>query len=136
MRGAVLMKREGNTLVPADADASAALSRVKDGEPVAVKLCRGRSLRQHCMFWAHLTAVAEATEWETPERLLVALKVALGYYDVVKLPNGRAVPAPHSISFAEMTQDEFQRFMDQSMDLIDRDILGGRALSGDQKEAA
>jgi hypothetical protein len=110
-------------LVPDD-DASAELIRkIPLGEPIAVRVIRSRSLPQHRLFFSILSHVAEATEWGTAERLLVALKIRLGRYDLCKLPSGKAVPVPQSISFDALSQDAFQEFMDKALIVICDEIL-------------
>lgn len=84
-----------------------------------------RSLPQHRLFWRILQHVAKATQWEYPERLLVALKIRLGRYDLLQLPNGKLAPVPHSISFRQMPQEKFQEFFDQCMGLITTEVLPG-----------
>ena len=112
-------------LAPADPASAEAFAKVPADEDVPVKLARGRSLPQHRTFWAVLSYVAEASEWETPERLLVAIKIRLGRYDLMRLPNGKTVPVPQSISFSAMPQDEFQRFFDEAMRVICDEVLPG-----------
>lgn len=120
-----MMVRTETGLEANNPEAKAALARVKVGEAVMVNVRRSRSGQQHRLFWAMLTRVAEATHFETPERLLAALKLALSRYDLMKMPNGRVVPVLHSISFDAMSQDEFQRFMDDAVNIICRDVLPG-----------
>jgi hypothetical protein len=68
--------------------------------------------------------VSEATEYETPERLLVYLKIRLGRFDLMRLPGKRQpVPIPQSISFQAMKQDEFGRFFQESVQVIFSEIL-------------
>ena len=112
-------------LMPSDDLSADAIAHIPLGQDVAVSIKRGRSLSQHRLFWAILSHVAEATQWETAERLLVALKVRLGRYDLMKLPNGKVVPVPHSISFAAMPQDDFQRFFDDALRLICEEVIPG-----------
>jgi hypothetical protein len=112
-------------LMPCD-DASAKLvAQIPSEDDVQIRIVRERSLPQHKLFWSVLDHVAKNSKWEDPERLLVALKVRLGRYDLCKLPNGQTVPVPHSISFAKMDQADFQSFMDRAMQVICEDILGG-----------
>lgn len=133
MKDAILMRRLPAPigaaypfmLVPVDDAAAEALRKIPAGEDIAVQVKRGRSLQQHRLFFAVLTYVAQATEWETPERLLVALKVRLGRYDLMRLPNGKVVPVPESISFAAMKQDEFQDFFTAAIDLICSEVVPG-----------
>lgn len=114
-----------HALVPCDERAAEQLAKVPLGEVVAVQVKRGRSLPQHRLLWSVLQHVAEATEWETAERLLVAIKIRLGRYDLMKLPSGKCVPVPDSISFSAMGQDAFQRFFDEALRLICSEVLPG-----------
>lgn len=125
MKAEVIMRRTAAGLVAEDEDALLALGKVKLGDQVLVRVHRPRSIEQHRLFWALLTHVAEASAFETPERLLLALKIALGRFDLCQMPNGKMVPAPHSISFASMPQDEFQRFFDESVKAICEKLLPG-----------
>lgn len=117
-------------LVPSDDRSAERLAKIPLAEDVAIKVARGRSLPQHRLFWGVLAFVAEASQWETPERLLIALKIRMGRYDLMQMPGGKVVPVPDSISFSAMTQDEFQRFMDQAVDLICAEVVPG--MSGDR----
>jgi hypothetical protein len=101
------------------------LAKIPLGEDVAIKIMRSRSLPQHRLFWSVLRYVAEASEWETPRRLLIALKLRLGRYELMKMPSGKIVPVPDSISFAAMPQDTFQQFMDESIAIICSEVLPG-----------
>jgi hypothetical protein len=112
-------------LIPQDQAGAELVAKIPLGEDVAVKIMRDRSLPQHRLFWAVLRYVAEASKWETAEQLLVALKLMLGRYDLMKLPSGKVVPVPDSISFAAMTQDDFQQFMDKSIAIICSEVLPG-----------
>jgi LPS O-antigen subunit length determinant protein (WzzB/FepE family) len=112
-------------LIPQDQSGTDLLAKIPLGEDVVVKVMRDRSLPQHRLFWSVLRYVAEASEWETAEKLLVALKLRLGRYDLMKLPSGKVVPVPDSIAFSAMTQDDFQQFMDKSIALICSDVLPG-----------
>ena len=68
----ILMRRKGNALVPSSNEAAEALARVPEGKPVLVKVEKKRSLPQLALCWALLNHVAEASQWETKERLHVA----------------------------------------------------------------
>ncbi len=126
----IIMVRRGvgrgrYTLIPVDERAADAIGRMPEGEAIGIRIMRKRSLPQHNLFWAVLDHVAKATKFENAERLLVALKIRLGRYDLMEMPNGRVVPIPQSISFGEMTQDEFQKFFDESIALICSEVLPG-----------
>ncbi len=128
----VVMVRRGRaphsfTLIPVDDRAIDAIGKLPAGENFGIRIVRDRSLPQHNLFWAVLDRVGRATKFENAERLLVALKIRLGRYDLMKMPNGKIVPVPHSISFAAMTQDQFQTFMDEAVNLICSEVLPGTA---------
>lgn len=123
--GRVLLRVTKDGYVPADDDARAQHAKLKLGDVVAAHVSRPRSLPQNKLYWAILQHVAEASYWETPERLHVALKVRLGYFDLMQMPNGKMVPVVHSASFDAMNQDEFQTYMDRAVKLICEDVLGG-----------
>jgi hypothetical protein len=126
MRVGMTMTADGcRALIPADQRAIAETVRWEFGETVAVKITRGRSLPMHRLFWGILDHVAKASAFENGERLLVALKIRLGRYDLMMMPNGKVVPVPQSISFGSMPQDDFQRFMDESIQLICTEVLPG-----------
>ena len=118
----IVMRRTATGLEPIDVDA---LAKIKIGTEVMVKVVKPRSIKQHRLFWKLLTYVSDATDFETPEQLLVSLKIALGRYDLMKLMSGKVVPVPKSIAFESMDGVEFRKFFDDSMHLICRDVLPG-----------
>lgn len=124
----VWMRRTPTGLEANNPEAQAALAKIGVGERVLVKLHRSRNAQHHRMFWAVLSHVAQATHFETPERLLAALKLALGRYDLMTMPNGKVVPVLHSISFADMDQTEFARFYSDALNIICRDVLPGTSV--------
>ena len=117
--------RMRSCLYPADDRAREALAGLPESAEVAVRLSTDRSLLQHNRFWALLDLVAKATEWETPEKLLVGLKMRLGYFDIMLMPNGKKVPVPHSIAFSAMSQADFQVFQDRAMNVLVTEVCPG-----------
>lgn len=117
--------RMRHCLYPVDDRARKSLDKVPEGTEVGVRMSHDRSLPMHNRFWAILDIVAKATHWETPDRLLVALKIRLGRYDVCMLPNGKKVPVPQSISFAAMGQSEFERFYQDAMNVLQVEVCPG-----------
>lgn len=129
-KGDVIMVRRGRaphsfTLIPFDDRAIDAIGKVPAGEAFGIRIVRERSLPQHNLFWRVLDKVGRATEFENARKLLVALKIRTGRYDLMMLPGGKVTPVAHSISFAEMSQTEFQEFFDEAMNLICSEVLGG-----------
>lgn len=132
MKDAILVRRIPSSigapfscaLVPADDRAAEALGKIPAGEDVAVQVKRGRSVKQLRTYWAVLDYVSHSTEW-TPERLHVALKIKLGFYDLCELANGRVVPVPHTTAFDTMPHAEFCDYMNKAVALICDTVLDG-----------
>jgi len=126
----VIMVRRGRPphhylMLPVDDQAADAIEKMPEDEVFGIRIVRNRSLPQHRMFWSILDHVAQASVFENAERLLVALKIRLGRYDLMKMPNGKVVPVPQSISFDGMSQSEFQKFFDEAIVLICTEIIPG-----------
>lgn len=126
MERTALFRRTEAGLVPASRDAREALAKIAVGKLVHVKMHTSRNPAHHRLLWALLTKVVEAgAPFETPEALLVALKLAMGYADAVRLPSGAIAPVPRSISFVSMSQEDFSTWFDRAVDLICAHILPG-----------
>ena len=112
------IKRLG-ALRASDAPSEEALRAIPDGETVRLEITRPsrRSVAHHRMFFALLNITAEQVGW-TVEQTLHWTKLAVGHADVVYDRNGEITSVPRSISFARMTQDEFNRFFDQAVKAI------------------
>jgi len=122
----ILCRRIGGALWPADGRAGEMLSRIPQRSAVAVRLMRSRSHAQLAMYWSVLEKVVEATgRWRTAEELHLALKVATGHVDIVRLIDGRRVLVPESTAFDAMTQDEAQAFYDAAFRVICDEVMGG-----------
>jgi len=117
--------RMRHCLYPVDDRARESLAKTPPGSEVGVRISHDRSLPMHNRFFKVLDVVARATHWETPERLLVGLKIRLGRYDVCQLPNGQRVPVPQSISFAAMGQVEFERFQQDAFHVLQTEVVPG-----------
>jgi len=79
---------------------------LKLSEPVLCEIRQPRNGAMHRKFWRLITTVWQATgQWDSPEDLLVELKVKLGIVrEVVIRSTGEVVKVPGSISYARMTQ--------------------------------
>jgi hypothetical protein len=122
----ILMRRLGGLLYPAEDKAAEILRRIPPRMPIAVRVLRHRSPEQTALYWRCLERVVEATgRWRTPEELHLALKVATGRVDVVRLLDGRRVLVPESIAFDQMTQDEASAYFDAALRVVCDEIMGG-----------
>lgn len=124
-KGDLIFRVTANGYVPVGEDAVAQHRKLKAGDLVAGNLHRSRSLPQNRLYWGILRHVAAATKFETKEKLHVALKMRLGYFEMYEMPNGKVVPVVDSMSFSSAGQDEFAPYFDRAVRLICEEVLGG-----------
>jgi len=114
---------------PADQDAWAKFRRrletMKPGKWLRFEWSSPRNGAHHRKMFALLQLVAENSEiYDTPEKALVAVKLAAGFYDPVVDPRtGEIVPHVHSISYEKMGQEDFERFYAAALDGVLQVIL-------------
>lgn len=131
----VFLRSTGQALVPSSKAAALALEALPRGVALKVDVSQPRNGKQHRLFWAFATYVADAlndgptaSQW-TPDDVVTHLKLATGHVETVKLSRRDAerlgvefAALPKSISFAKMDGDEFSRFMDAAFTYV-RDHL-------------
>ena len=84
-----------------------------------------RSLPQLRLFWVIMAILAENSEQGlTKEELAAFFKVQCGLGTPVKARSGKVTMVPRSISFERLPQDEFGRFFDRVLDLVERMMPG------------
>lgn len=122
----IFLKRRLGGLFPADAMSEAALLDMPANATVKARITVPRNIQHHRKFFALLQAVLPHQEtYATLDALTAAMKVATGHGETVKLPDGRLVLVPGSISFAKMDQKAFEAFYDRAVDIILTRILPG-----------
>ena len=122
----LFFRRTLQGLRPDDVQAEEALRSVGQGEVVALVLKRPRNSKHHRKFFALLKLVYENQEhYESMDALLIALKVALGHCFPVILRTGQTAYVPKSISFAKMSQDEFEVFYEGVVKIVVTKFLPG-----------
>lgn len=111
------LKKGLRGLDPVDEAGEDFIRHMKLGKLVRAELTTPRNLAMHRKFFALLTLVwSAAGEWPSVEDLLVELKVTLGLTrEVVIRGSGEIVKIPASISFAAMSQEDFEKFYERSM---------------------
>ncbi len=119
-------------LVPLDDWDAEKKAQLKVGSNVCVETKSPRRLAFHRKFFVLLRlaadnmpeSIAARTHIYNVETLLEAIKIDLGYYDVVRV-DGRDVLKLRSISFADMDEAEFQKFYDSAVkDILDNYLKG------------
>lgn len=101
------------------------LETMKPGTWLRMEWSRPRNGAHHRKMFALLQLVAENSEtYSTPEKALVAVKLAAGYFDPMPDPRtGEIVPVLHSVSYDAMDQDAFEKFYSAALDGVLQVIL-------------
>ena len=119
----LLMVRSDNCLMPAYGSDKDKFNKLKEGSAVQVEIKRHRNLLHHRKFFAILKLVCDNSDkWEVPEQLLIALKIELGYVNIVKGLDGVDIVAPGSIRFETMDQDKFSEFYEPAVKILADEI--------------
>ncbi len=122
----VFLRRQLGALRAIDATGEEALKDIPQNEIVRVTIRRPRNVAHHRKFWALIAVIfPHQSLYPTEEMLLAAMKVALGFGETIKLPDGRVIIIPKSISFAKLDQHAFEQFYDRAVLLITTKILPG-----------
>lgn len=109
-----LWRRMGIALHPANDAAMAALRSIKPGAIVATRLRHPRNLGHHRKYWALVRAFAQGAGIDDVEIAHRVLKALAGYLVEVKVGD-RVVIVERSISFASMSQEEFDKFYERAV---------------------
>lgn len=124
MAETVFMRRKLGGLRPIDAASAEALERIPETEEVRVEITRPRNLKHHRKFFALLNAIyPHQKTYPTHKLFRAAVSVAMGFGETTKLPDGRVIIVPESISFANMDQAAFEQFYDRAVELMVTRIL-------------
>ena len=111
------MHPQGDKLVPAEPEASEAISKLRGPVLVSIKEVRERSLRQHRLYRALLKIAADhSPRPTTPDGVAFALKIMLGYCDWVFV-KGKMHPHPRSTAFHSMGQVQFHKFFEEAIEI-------------------
>ncbi len=141
----LLTKLPNGCLAPADEDAVEWLSKTKTGSAVRAKVSRVRNYpylqKFHCLvrlafdIWSE---TCEPMEYRgqpvTPnvDRFRKELIILAGYYTAHYSTNGEVRLEAKSISFANMSEEEFQTVFSRCIDVVLRKILNGRGITEEQ----
>jgi hypothetical protein len=133
MSGAVYFARAGDFLVSTDEESLRLIRKLGEGEAVAFKPLRTRSVLWHRRYWALMTQVSVHIETinislgrepvlmpvTCAEDLHTAIKLITGYCTTQHIAGtGYVLRIPRSTSFAEMTADEWSQYYPKVLDAI------------------
>jgi len=116
--------KERNKFTPLHDQDLQNLRKLPDNNIYTCEIKKARNLLHHRKFFAILKVVVENSEkWNNTEALLTALKIHLGYTNIVTMFDGSEVLQAGSIRFEVMDQDQFNKFYEASVKLL-ADELG------------
>lgn len=103
--------RRGSQLIPEMTTDKDLIERLPVGTRIKVMVTEGRSPAKLRLYWAYLGRVVKACQCApSPEALHDVIKLHTGFVTPVMV-NGFTVAVPKSISFAKMTEAEFDDFL-------------------------
>lgn len=116
----ILTKYPNGSLVPATTEEAEKLKKIKAGQAVTVKLTQKRNYNFHKKFMAMMQIGFDAFEPAITEykgipvqknfdRFRKDITIAAGFYDFEMCINGEPKAIAKSISFAKMSQEEFEQ---------------------------
>ena len=125
----ILMVRSmGGFACHPEGEGAEALRKIPNGTVVPVEFTdpRRRSGAHHRWFFSLLNKVwSNQNYFKSVEHLRHALLVRLGYCDEVRLKDGRIVHVPHSMAFAKMPREEFEKFAADAVKFITEEVIPG-----------
>lgn len=122
MQGKALFTVGKGALLPADERGSSLMNELKVGDKVLVNVHRARNPEHNAL--AHVVFERIGLAIGQPMDVVkLWLKWETGRVDLVKMPNGKFIPNPRSMSFESMSQDEFQKFWDEAWPVIGEKIM-------------
>ena len=125
----LLVEKLEDALFPVDEDGKSAIRNIPEHSIVKIQVSIPRNVRQHRLFFAILKLTfehqREPRQFPTQEKLLDALKMAVGYTREVRDLHGKIHIVPDSISFGRMDQIAFRQFFDSVVHVITTQIIPG-----------
>ena len=132
-----MRKVSGTMLAAADEQAEQALTRFRLNDPVKVTLKRPRNYQFHRKFFALLNFGFE--HWEPPpladnrwnvtpeksfEQFRKDVTILAGFFDAHYRLDGSVRIEAKSISFASMSEDEFEELFSKTIDVLLKHVFG------------
>ena len=126
----IILQKTLHGFKPADRHSHEAWQKMERGTYKA-KVTRGRNLKFHRKYFALLDVIMDnlpeelEAKFPTIDRLLWEMKLQTGKFDVHISLGGTETVIPHSISFAKMDQDEFEKFYEGTIQVAVKHIIKG-----------
>ena len=104
-------------LVPIDNRAKEIMAQLEPGKKALVSVHTARYPEHHGLVFMVLQKIADVMGTDVTN-IVVSLMFETGRFDYVTLVDQTVVPIPHSLSPESMTQAEFQKFWDETEEII------------------
>ena len=123
----VMQAKDGRVaIVPVGREGEDVLRPLIGHEVKASLVAKGRNLQRLRLFFALMNVVFPHQDlYPTVDKLRKAVLCAIGFCEIINLPDGREILAADSISFAKMQEPDFVNVLDRSIKLIYERILPG-----------
>lgn len=122
----ILLKKTLTGLVPLDAMAQEYWDKLGLGDVVRCKVSKPRNYRFLSKYWTLLTLILGNQDvFPDVDSLHGCVKRATGYSRVYELKNGDTYEHVGSISFAKMTEEEFEVYYKKVMKFICEAVIPG-----------
>lgn len=106
-----LVKTDAGTVIGWGPEDTEYLARLEPGECIEAETRKARNPGHHRKFFALLqSAFVGQSRYKRLEDLLIEMKLRAGWYEEHITADGKLVYVPKSISWAQMDQQEFDRF--------------------------
>ena len=130
----IILEKRGNIFIPVDQQAIDYISKKKEGAGLRCEIKEIRNYKFHKKYFSLLNYAFD--NWEPGEvngkygkpqknfeRFREDIIILSGYYESVIRINGEVVIKAKSISFANMSQEEFEKLYSNTIDVILQRIL-------------
>lgn len=113
----VILRREGNTLVPVDEDSLAAVLGFKEGAELIGNLHGARNIKHLRKFWVLASIVGDSMD--VPREVVKKdVAIAMGFTTTWMDHAGRIHVEAASISVEKMTQAVFDQFFEKAVNIM------------------
>lgn len=123
----VVEARDGRiAIVPVGREGEDVLRPLVGKEVKASLVAQGRNLKRLRLFFALMNEIFPHQDmYPTIDKLRKAVLCAIGFCEVIELPDGRAILAADSIAFANMEEPDFIDVLERSIKFIYERIIPG-----------
>ena len=113
------LRRTKEGLIPLDDKSVEAIKKVKLGDDILAEYKPRRNVANHRRYFSLLNNVIHNQEYyKNVDNLLDVIKLKTGHFKTVVTHKGEQMYIPQSIAFHAMSEDEFQEFFSETIDVL------------------